>query len=185
MKNSYVSDLRQEFRGYNGAKFAKDLMAGVTVAAVALPLALAFGVSSGATAASGLLDCCHLRLCHQSVGRRLLSDFRSHRSHGRGAHVHCGPVRPVRRLYGHCDGRYHSGPGRYSPPGQGDSLYPHAGYHRLYLGHFRGHRPGPAGQLFRHHVQGSTAVEKVLSYFTVGFSVNPAAVLLGSAIIVL
>ena len=55
MKNSYVSDLRQEFRGYNGAKFAKDLMAGVTVAAVALPLALAFGVSSGATAASGLL----------------------------------------------------------------------------------------------------------------------------------
>lgn len=32
--------------------------------------------------------------------------------------------------------------------------------------------------------QGSTAVEKVLSYFTVGFSVNPAAVLLGSAIIV-
>lgn len=52
MKNSYVSDLRQEFRGYNGAKFAKDLMAGVTVAAVALPLALAFGVSSGATAAS-------------------------------------------------------------------------------------------------------------------------------------
>ena len=105
MKNSYVSDLRQEFRGYNGAKFAKDLMAGVTVAAVALPLALAFGVSSGATAASGLLDCCHLRLCHQSVGRRLLSDFRSHRSHGRGAHVHCGPVRPVRRLYGHCDGR--------------------------------------------------------------------------------
>ena len=32
--------------------------------------------------------------------------------------------------------------------------------------------------------QGSTAVEKVLSYFTVGFSVNPAVVLLGSAIIV-
>ena len=30
-------------------------MAGVTVAAVALPLALAFGVSSGASAASGLL----------------------------------------------------------------------------------------------------------------------------------
>lgn len=55
MKSSYVSDLKQEFRGYNGAKFAKDLMAGVTVAAVALPLALAFGVSSGATAASGLL----------------------------------------------------------------------------------------------------------------------------------
>ena len=30
-------------------------MAGLTVAAVALPLALAFGVSSGATAAAGLV----------------------------------------------------------------------------------------------------------------------------------
>lgn len=52
---SYWMDLRSEFAGYNAAKFAKDLMAGVTVAAVALPLALAFGVGSGASAASGLL----------------------------------------------------------------------------------------------------------------------------------
>lgn len=52
---SYWKDLRSEFAGYNAAKFAKDLMAGVTVAAVALPLALAFGVGSGASAASGLL----------------------------------------------------------------------------------------------------------------------------------
>lgn len=51
----YWKDLRSEFAGYNAAKFAKDLMAGVTVAAVALPLALAFGVGSGASAASGLL----------------------------------------------------------------------------------------------------------------------------------
>lgn len=33
----------------------KDIMAGLTVCAVALPLALAFGVSSGATAAAGLV----------------------------------------------------------------------------------------------------------------------------------
>lgn len=52
---SYWKELRSEFAGYNAAKFAKDLMAGVTVAAVALPLALAFGVGSGASAASGLL----------------------------------------------------------------------------------------------------------------------------------
>lgn len=51
----YVSDIKHEFRGYNGKRFSKDLMAGVTVAAVALPLALAFGVSSGATAAAGLV----------------------------------------------------------------------------------------------------------------------------------
>ena len=52
---TFLRDLKTEFAGYNGAKFAKDLMAGLTVAAVALPLALAFGVSSGATAASGLI----------------------------------------------------------------------------------------------------------------------------------
>lgn len=46
---------RQEFRGYNFSAFQRDLLAGVTVAAVALPLALAFGVASGATAAAGLV----------------------------------------------------------------------------------------------------------------------------------
>ena len=51
----YVSDIKNEFKGYNGKRFGRDLMAGNTVAAVALPLALAFGVSSGATAAAGLV----------------------------------------------------------------------------------------------------------------------------------
>jgi SulP family sulfate permease len=46
---------RDEFRGYNLTKFQQDLLAGITVAAVALPLALAFGVASGATAAAGLV----------------------------------------------------------------------------------------------------------------------------------
>lgn len=51
----YVNDLRNEFNGYNGKKLSNDVLAGLTVAAVALPLALAFGVGSGATAASGLI----------------------------------------------------------------------------------------------------------------------------------
>lgn len=55
MGKQFLRQLRQEFRGYNGAKLSKDLMAGLTVAAVALPLALAFGVSAGATAACGLV----------------------------------------------------------------------------------------------------------------------------------
>jgi SulP family sulfate permease len=46
---------RDEFRGYNLAKFQQDALAGLTVAAVALPLALAFGVASGSTAAAGLV----------------------------------------------------------------------------------------------------------------------------------
>ena len=46
---------KDEFTGYSLAKFQQDLLAGLTVAAVALPLALAFGVASGATAAAGLV----------------------------------------------------------------------------------------------------------------------------------
>lgn len=44
-----------EFKGYNVKKLGKDMLAGITVAAVALPLALAFGVGSGASAAAGLV----------------------------------------------------------------------------------------------------------------------------------
>ena len=51
----FISDLKLEFKGYNKQKFSKDVMAGLTVTAVALPLALAFGVSSGADAAAGLI----------------------------------------------------------------------------------------------------------------------------------
>ena len=55
MIKSFLSGLKQEFSGYGAKSFSKDLMAGITVAAVALPLALAFGVSSGADAAAGLI----------------------------------------------------------------------------------------------------------------------------------
>ena len=46
---------RDEFSGYTFKKFQQDLLAGLTVAAVALPLALAFGVASGSTAAAGIV----------------------------------------------------------------------------------------------------------------------------------
>lgn len=50
----YITMLKKEFKGYNSKKFSKDLIAGITVAA-GIPNALAFGVSSGATAAAGLV----------------------------------------------------------------------------------------------------------------------------------
>ncbi|SHO45835.1 SulP family inorganic anion transporter [Anaerocolumna xylanovorans] len=55
MQLTFLTELKNEFQSYNLTKFSKDLMAGLTVTAVALPLALAFGVSSGADAASGLI----------------------------------------------------------------------------------------------------------------------------------
>jgi SulP family sulfate permease len=47
--------LREEFSHYDAGKLRRDFFAGCTVAAVALPLALAFGVASGATAAAGMV----------------------------------------------------------------------------------------------------------------------------------
>lgn len=55
MFKDYVLSLKKEFAGYNGQKLVMDILAGLTVAAVALPLALAFGVSSGADAGAGLI----------------------------------------------------------------------------------------------------------------------------------
>lgn len=42
----YKSMIKTEFSGYNGNRLLKDALAGLTVAAVALPLALAFGAAS-------------------------------------------------------------------------------------------------------------------------------------------
>ena len=55
MIRKFAKDLKEEFSGYGLSAFTKDLMAGLTTCAVALPLALAFGVSSGATASAGLI----------------------------------------------------------------------------------------------------------------------------------
>ncbi len=54
-RKNYLQMLAEEFKNYSKSKFQQDLMAGITVAAVALPLALAFGVASGASAAAGLV----------------------------------------------------------------------------------------------------------------------------------
>lgn len=53
--NEWFTMWRREFAGYTMATFRQDVLAGITVAAVALPLALAFGVASGADAAAGLV----------------------------------------------------------------------------------------------------------------------------------
>src|SRR3974390_356091 len=41
-------------KDYNGRKFAADLLAGITVGLVALPLAMAFAIASGVSPQSGL-----------------------------------------------------------------------------------------------------------------------------------
>lgn len=55
MRLPIVGIWQREFAGYNLESFRRDLLAGITVGAVGLPLALAFGVASGADAAAGLV----------------------------------------------------------------------------------------------------------------------------------
>lgn len=47
--------LRYEFQNYSLDHARRDILAGITVGAVSLPLALAFGVASGADAPAGLV----------------------------------------------------------------------------------------------------------------------------------
>lgn len=47
--------LREEFDRYDRPAFRQDVLAGISIAAVALPLSLAFGIASGATGAAGLV----------------------------------------------------------------------------------------------------------------------------------
>jgi SulP family sulfate permease len=54
-RRNLIQLYKDEFSGYSAITFRQDLLAGLTVAAVALPLALAFGVVSGATASAGMV----------------------------------------------------------------------------------------------------------------------------------
>ena len=55
MITTLIQLVREEFSGYSLSTLQKDVLAGLTVGAVALPLALAFGIASGSTAAAGLV----------------------------------------------------------------------------------------------------------------------------------
>lgn len=55
MISKCINDLKKEFCKYSFSFFLKDVMAGLIVSAVALPLALAFAIGSGVDAESGLI----------------------------------------------------------------------------------------------------------------------------------
>lgn len=99
MFSAFFRSLKQEFAGYNSKKLLADMMAGLTVCAVALPLALAFGVSSGASAASGLVTAIIAGVVIAILGGASYQisgptgrDERSARRHRRG-------IRPAGRVF--------------------------------------------------------------------------------------
>jgi SulP family sulfate permease len=52
--NLFHPKLLDSFKGYNGALFSKDVLAGITVGIVALPLAMAFAIASGLKPEAGI-----------------------------------------------------------------------------------------------------------------------------------
>lgn len=54
MKQGRMPKLFESLRGYDRKKFVSDLIAGLTVGHVALPLAMAFAISSGVPPQAGL-----------------------------------------------------------------------------------------------------------------------------------
>ncbi|MFM2310067.1 MAG: hypothetical protein RLY87_2189 [Chloroflexota bacterium] len=53
--NEFFAMITREFAGYDRRRLQQDIVAGITVAAVCLPLALAYGIAGGMTAAAGLV----------------------------------------------------------------------------------------------------------------------------------
>lgn len=179
----YIQDLKKEFKGYNGKKFSGDLMSGITVAAVALPLALAFGVSSGATAAAGLVTAI--------IGGIVISIFS-------GASFQIsGPTGAMSAILVTLAAQYGM---------QGILMACFlAGVMLLAAGVFKLGRViyyipssvitgftsgiaitialGQLDNLFGVTSEGELAIEKVISYFTVGFDPNFAAMGIGLAVI--
>lgn len=56
MLKNYINIYIREFSNYNKSKFFKDLFAGITVAAVSLPLAMVLGIGNGTTIIAGILS---------------------------------------------------------------------------------------------------------------------------------
>ncbi len=184
MFKKYFTDLRTEFAGYNAKRFTKDLMAGITVAAVALPLALAFGVSSGATAASGLLTAI--------IAGAVIAIF------GGAFYQISGPTGAMAAILMSIIAQYGLS-GVFTATIMAGILLVLAGIFKL--GRLTAFIPMPViagftsgiaviialGQLdnfFGVTSVGSSAVEKLISYFTVGFSPNWVSVIIGLAVIV-
>lgn len=183
MFSGYFSMLKKEFAGYNGARFSKDLMAGLTVTAVALPLALAFGVSSGADAAAGLITA-------------ILSGVVMSILAGASFQI-SGPTGAMTAVLITIVSRYGM---------QGVFLASlMAGLMLLICGIFRfgklvGYIPAPVitgftsgiaiiialGQVdnfFGTHSEGETAIQKLASYATLGFRPNWQAILIGALVV--
>ncbi|MDD3394688.1 MAG: SulP family inorganic anion transporter [Anaerotignum sp.] len=183
MLGNFADSLKQEFKGYNTSKLTQDLMAGLTVAAVALPLALAFGVSSGADAAAGLITAI--------IAGLIMSPLSG------GYYQISGPTGAMAAILMSLVAAYGMN-GVYIATLIAGILLLLCGV--LRLGKLTAFIPSPVitgftsgiaviialGQIdnfFGTHSQGTSAITKLFSYASIGFSPNLTSVLLGAFVV--
>lgn len=185
MGKNFLNALSLEFKNYNLQKLSKDLMAGVTVAAVALPLALAFGVSAGATAAAGLITAI--------IAGIVMSMFTG------GYYQISGPTGAMAAILGSLVATY-SMQGVFIAGLMSGIILVIAGV--LHLGELTSFVPSPViigftsgiavvialGQIdnfFGTHSEGASAIAKLLSYKDLGFKPDLTTVLVAMLVVVL
>lgn len=185
MGKNFLNALSLEFKNYNLQKLSKDLMAGVTVAAVALPLALAFGVSAGATAAAGLITAI--------IAGIVMSMFTG------GYYQISGPTGAMAAILGSLVATYGM-QGVFIAGLMSGIILVIAGI--LHLGELTSFVPSPVitgftsgiavvialGQIdnfFGTHSEGASAIAKLLSYKDLGFKPDLTTVLVAMLVVVL
>lgn len=185
MGKNFLNALSLEFKNYNLQKLSKDLMAGVTVAAVALPLALAFGVSAGATAAAGLITAI--------IAGIVMSMFTG------GYYQISGPTGAMAAILGSLVATYGM-QGVFIAGLMSGIILVIAGV--LHLGELTSFVPSPVitgftsgiavvialGQIdnfFGTHSEGASAIAKLLSYKDLGFKPDLITVLVAMLVVVL
>ena len=145
-RRNLVQLYKEEFTGYNMDKFRQDLLAGLTVAAVAL--------AAGAGFRRGFRRHCfrrnghghHCRFDYRRVVRRSIPDLRTNRRHERRFDCAGPEIRPDRRMdcrwFGRRDAAYH----RFAASGTLYRLHSCAGHHRIHVRHCPDHRHRPDRQ---------------------------------------
>ena len=108
--------LRRSWRG--------DVVAGLTVGVVALPLALAFGITTGLGAQAGLITAIVAGLVGGDLRRVERAGVGPDRGDDRGAGADRRPLRRRRRVRRRADGRRADRRGRVRRPGRAPGLHP-------------------------------------------------------------
>ena len=124
--------------GYRLGDLRADLVAGLTVAIVALPLSMAIAIASGVSPAQGPHHCHHRRSRHFGTGWQPVSDRRSRRGLHRAGGGDCRAARCRGADPGHVPVGPHPAGNRVCAARHLHQIHPLSGHRRVHRRH-RGH----------------------------------------------